>query len=193
MQEFFMNYNLGVYGDSIAYGYGNNNKSWFDMLSSGVSAIKLAQNGENISEVLKKICNDENNYQTLIIAVGINDLLQVSQNPQDLLIMSLVAQYEEVLKIAKAKADKIIIQSVLPIREELFPHQDWLDCEKWAFNINAIKFNQNILNLTKKHGLIYLDTYNGFKVLQLSEFYIDAVHLNEQGQQNLFREYEKLV
>lgn len=55
------------------------------------------------------------------------------------------------------------------------------------------KFNQNILNLTKKHGLIYLDTYNRFKVLQLSEFYIDAVHLNEQGQQNLFREYEKLV
>ena len=42
-----MNYNIGVYGDSIAFGYGNNNHSWFEMLSkeSDEKNINLAQNG----------------------------------------------------------------------------------------------------------------------------------------------------
>lgn len=39
-----MNYKFGVYGDSIAFGYGNNNQSWFDELYLGNEALKLAQN-----------------------------------------------------------------------------------------------------------------------------------------------------
>ena len=53
-----MNYKFGVYGDSIAFGYGNNNQSWFDELYLGNEALKLAQNGEKIEDVLSKIKQD---------------------------------------------------------------------------------------------------------------------------------------
>ena len=48
-----MNYKFGVYGDSIAFGYGNNNQSWFDELYLGNEALKLAQNGEKINPDLR--------------------------------------------------------------------------------------------------------------------------------------------
>ena len=67
-----MNYKFGVYGDSIAFGYGNNNQSWFDELYLGNEALKLAQNGEQIEGVLRKIKQDDNHYDTLFMAVGIN-------------------------------------------------------------------------------------------------------------------------
>jgi hypothetical protein len=40
-----LDYQYGVYGDSIAFGYGNNNQSWFDINYKGLKSIKLAQNG----------------------------------------------------------------------------------------------------------------------------------------------------
>ena len=49
-----MNYKFGVYGDSIAFGYGNNNQSWFDELYLGSNALKLAQNGEKIEDVFNE-------------------------------------------------------------------------------------------------------------------------------------------
>ena len=55
-----MNYRFGVYGDSIAFGYGNNNHSWFDELYFANEALKLAQNGEKIEDVLNKIKQDNN-------------------------------------------------------------------------------------------------------------------------------------
>ena len=70
-----MNYKFGVYGDSIAFGYGNNNQSWFDIVSLGSKAIKLAQNGETVCNVLEKIKLDNNCYEVLYVAVGVNDLL----------------------------------------------------------------------------------------------------------------------
>ena len=63
-----MNYKFGVYGDSIAFGYGNNNQSWFDELYLGNEALKLAQNGEKIEDVLSNIKQDNNHYDTLFFA-----------------------------------------------------------------------------------------------------------------------------
>lgn len=71
----------GVYGDSIAFGYGNGNYSWFDRLAENKTALKLAQNGAKIADVAAALANDKNYYQTLFIAVGINDLLQPKEAP----------------------------------------------------------------------------------------------------------------
>ena len=84
-----MNYKFGVYGDSIAFGYGNNNQSWFDELYLGNEALKLAQNGEKIEDVLSKIKQDNNHYDTLFMAVGINDLLSETPKPNQIDISSL--------------------------------------------------------------------------------------------------------
>ena len=186
-----MNYKFGVYGDSIAFGYGNNNQSWFDELYLGNEALKLAQNGEKIADVLRKIKQDDNHYDTLFLAVGINNLLSGAPKPNQIDISSLINQYEEVLKVAKTKASNIIVQSVLPIREELFPNQDWLDENKWGFNADVETFNQKLAKLCETHQIKYLDTYTNFSSLDLSKIYIDAVHLNKEGQQELARVYNK--
>ena len=119
-----MDYKISVYGDSIAYGYGSNNKSWFDGLTAFKNKIKNAQNGETTSNVLDKLIKDTNTYDIIIIAVGINDLLQESRKAEDFVNIKLMAQYNQILTIAKTKADKIIIQSVLPVIENRFPNHN---------------------------------------------------------------------
>ena len=184
-----MNYKFGVYGDSIAFGYGNNNQSWFDMLYSESRGLKLAQNGEKIEDVLHKIKEDNNNYDTLIFAVGINNLLSETPRPNQINVSSLINQYEEALKVAKTKASNVIIQSVLPVREELFPNQNWLDEDKWGFNADIETFNQKLVELCEKHQITYLDAYTNFSLLDLSKIYMDAVHLNKEGQSELAKIY----
>ena len=184
-----MNYKFGVYGDSIAFGYGNNNQSWFDELYLGNEALKLAQNGEKIVYVLNKIKQDNNHYDTLFLAVGINDLLSTSTQSNQIAISELIGKYKEILEIAKNKASRVIVQSVLPAREELFPNQAWLDEDKWAFNSDIELFNQKLAELCKTHQIKYLDVYTSFCSLVLSKIYMDAVHLNKVGQQELARVY----
>ena len=186
-----MNYKFGVYGDSIAFGYGNNNQSWFDELYLGNEALKIAQNGEQIEGVLRKIKQDDNHYDTLFLAVGINNLLSGAPKPNQINISSLINRYEEVLKVAKTKASNIIVQSILPVREELFPNQAWLDEDKWGFNADVETFNQKLAELCETHQIKYLDAYTNFSSLDLSKIYMDAVHLNKEGQQELAMVYNK--
>jgi lysophospholipase L1-like esterase len=186
-----MNYKFGVYGDSIAFGYGNNNQSWFDELYLGSNALKLAQNGEKIEDVLSKIKQDNNHYDTLFFAVGINDLLSTSPQSNQIAISELIGKYKEILEIAKNKASRIVVQSVLPVREELFPNQVWLDEDKWAFNSDIELFNQKLAELCETHQIEYLDAYTNFSSLDLSKIYMDAVHLNKLGQSEMARVYKK--
>ena len=151
--------------------------------------MKLAQNGEKIEDVLSKIKQDNNHYDTLFFAVGINDLLSGIPKPNQIDISSLINQYEEVLKVAQTNASNIIVQSVLPVREELFPNQDWLDEDKWGFNADVETFNQKLAKLCETHQIKYLDAYTNFSSLDLSKIYMDAVHLNKEGQQELAKVY----
>ena len=188
-----MNYKFGVYGDSIAFGYGNNNQSWFDELYLGSNALKLAQNGEKIEDVLSKIKQDNNHYDTLFLAVGINNLLTTSPQNNQIAIPELIGKYKEILEIAQNKASRIVVQSVLPVREELFPNQNWLDEDKWGFNADIETFNQKLKELCEKHQIKYLDAYTNFSSLDLSKIYMDAVHLNKHGQSELAKIYRKIV
>ena len=97
------------------------------------------------------------------------------------------------LEIAQNKASKVVVQSVLPAREELFPNQAWLDEDKWALNSDIEIFNQKLLQLCSEFNVVYLDTYSEFCTKNLAERYIDAVHLNKVGQQELAKIYRKIV
>ena len=129
----------------------------------------------------------------MFFAVGINNLLSGIPKPDQIDIPSLINQYEEILKTAKTKASNIIVQSVLPVREELFPNQDWLDEDKWGFNADVETFNQKLAKLCETHQIKYLDAYTNFSSLDLSKIYMDAVHLNKEGQQELAKIYRKIV
>ena len=187
-----MNYKFGVYGDSIAYGYGNNSKSWFDILFGDFS-LKQAQNGEKIADVLYKIKQDSNYYDTLFIAVGINDLLISKPKISPNILQNLINDYKKILESASTRATQIIVQSVLPVREELFPHQAWLDENKWAYNSDIMLFNQKLSNLCAEQEIKYLDTYNSFSQKNLANLYVDAVHLNQTGQNELATLYTKIT
>ncbi len=185
-------YDFAVYGDSIAYGYGNADESWFDKLYSDKKSIKLAQNGEKTADVLRKIKNDDNTYQTLIIAVGINDLLQTSPLAIKYSFADLLSQYTDILQIATGKAERVIVQSVLPVREDLFPNQDWLDIDMWAQNETIVQFNAALNLLCQKFAVTFVDFYNIFTEQNLTTLYCDAVHLNNRGQAFLKTLYEQV-
>lgn len=179
-----MDYKYVVYGDSIAFGYGNNNKSWFDLLFYNEKNLKSAQNGETISGVLNKIKGDVYSYDVLYIAIGINDLLSSSMVSQ-INVLPLINQYEEILKIAKLKAKEVVVLSVLPVREDEFPSQNWLDEDMWCFNSDIINFNENVRLLCNKYNVQFFDVYNKFILYDLNDLYIDAVHLNKLGQEKV--------
>ncbi len=191
LKKCFQIYNVGVYGDSIAFGYGNNNISWFDKLHKGKNALKLAQNGEKIANVLQKSKTDNKSYSTLIFAIGINDLLQISPLVTKRSFSDLLSQYEEILKRAKEKAQHVIVQSVLPVREDLFPNQDWLDIDMWAHNETITCFNTSLALLCQKLSIQFIDFYTVFEKQNLADLYCDAVHLNNEGQTFLKELYEK--
>ena len=188
-----MNFKFGVYGDSIAFGYGTGGKSWFDILAGKQTAVKLAQNGEKIIDVLNKLKKDSNHYQILILAAGLNDLLQSTQNPSDCNIAATVKAYQKILSRASKIADKVIVQAVLPVRESLFPKQDWLDEPEWAFNINIEKFNLILHDLASQNNALFLDLYRHFVLLPLDKLLSDAVHLNNEGQIMLAKLYKDSV
>ncbi len=185
-----MEYEISVYGDSIAFGYGSNNKSWFDALSGFKNKIKYAQNGETVSNVLEKIQKDDNICNTMIIAVGINDLLQESRKAEEFVNLKLMTQYNQILEVAKTKADKVIIQSVLPVIEKRFPNQPWLDTPQYAFNKTIETFNRMLQYLAKEQGIAYIDAYTEFKASELQDLYVDAAHLNAKGQDKLKEIYQ---
>ena len=191
--ESLMDYKFGVYGDSIAFGYGCNGRSWFDILADKQVVIKLAQNGEKTTDVLRKIEKDNNHYQILILAVGINDLLQDDNIPANCDVGTIIENYEKILDIAVKKADKIIIQSVLPVREELFPEQNWLDKPQWVLNTNVEKFNIKLRNLAQVKKVTFLNAYDEFTLIELNEVQIDAVHLNKKGNLVLAELYQNLA
>ncbi len=184
-----MKYAIGVYGDSISFGYGNNDTSWFDRLSGFDNKLKLSQNGETICNVLNKISFHTNSYQTLIIAVGINDFFQDSPLIDTSTITDKIAQYEQILKIAKKISSKIVVQSLLPVIEDRFPNQKYLDEPKWLFNINAIEFNKLLLPLARKYNAQFIDSFKIFNQKDLTELYFDGVHPNKYGQDLLLKIY----
>ncbi|MBE6450938.1 MAG: hypothetical protein E7016_03115 [Alphaproteobacteria bacterium] len=188
-----MNYKFGIYGDSIAFGYGNNNQSWFDELYSGNKALKLAQNGEKTEDVLRKIKQDNNRYDILFLAVGINNLLSDAPQCNPFAIAEFISQYEQILLSAQDKASKIVVQSVLPAQEKLFPNQAWLDKDKWVFYSDIEIFNQSLANLCNKHKVQFIDAYAIFCLLNLSDIYTDGVHLNTLGQNILASIYKQNI
>ena len=72
-------------------------------------------------------------------------------------------------------------------------NQSWFDENKWGFNADVETFNQKLVELCEKHQIKYLDAYTSFCSLDLSKIYIDAIHLNKVGQQELAKIYRKIV
>lgn len=97
------------------------------------------------------------------------------------------------LKLARTKSLHIVVQSVLPVQEELFPQQDWLNEDKRGFNADIEAFNKSITQLCKKYQIKYLDAYTNFCSSDLSDFYMDAVHLNKRGQSELAKIYKNKI
>ena len=72
-------------------------------------------------------------------------------------------------------------------------NQAWLDEDKWGFNADVELFNQKLVELCTKLNVEYIDAYSEFCTKNLAERYIDAVHLNKVGQQELAKIYRKIV
>lgn len=181
---------IGVYGDSIAYGYGNHNRSWFDLLSASCEFKnyqfrKLVRNGEKISGIASELKLNSSHFDILFLSAGINDLL-FNENILDPASFSETLKiWDNVLASVSRMSSQVVVTSVLPVREKLFPDQPWLDMPMWGKNTDIIRFNQELSVLSRRHQSIFLDLYSPFAMQDLSALYVDAVHLNTAGQ-NLF-------
>ena len=171
-----------VLGDSISFGYGNQDNSWFDMLETTAFKEKKAFNGALIEDVYATSITIDGKYDKIHIAVGINDLLFT--NEKDIKLDDLLQSYKKLLNVLMNKADNVYILSVLPVIEAYFPEQDWLCSEMWAKNEIIEKFNQ-LLRLKFNERCVFIDTYSVFQALNLKNYYIDAVHPNKIGQEKL--------
>ncbi len=178
---------VAVYGDSIAYGFGSGDKSWFDLLPDNYQKSKFAVNGAITEEVLEEILKHDEKFDIIFLAVGINDLFNMINFNYGFLL----EQYEEILNIAKEKANKVVVQAVLPMLETgTFPI--WFQREE-PLKLIIESFNIKLAELAKNRGCIFVDAHSEFLKLDLTKFYADDVHLNRAGQQKLFEIYDNYL
>ncbi len=177
---------IAVYGDSIAFGCGSGDKSWFDMLENQGQKFKFAFNGARICDSLDQIKKCEENFDQIYLAIGVNDLFSINSFHYDIFL----EQYENLITYAKQKANQVIIQGLLPvIIHTNSPYV--LPNEVDPINLIIESFNFKLKEHCQKRSCIFIDAFAEFIKLDLKDYYSDDIHLSDLGQIYLLGIYNK--
>lgn len=196
---------IAVLGDSISQGlFDESGFGWFGRLSNMISNKNEKYAFHNISMNGDKICDSYHRFasecttrdiDTLIIAVGTNDLLrQGSPDAQLDISKELRGQYwDSLLDMAKTKIKQIVVLDVLPVREEI---EDDGEVDIYQFNKDIEEYNKQIEKICSEKKIIFIKLYDKWAKRDLSDYYVDSGHPNGAGHQliadEVFEELNKL-
>lgn len=127
-------------------------------------------NGDNIEGVINRIDEViESNPEKIFLLIGINDLGRKRT------VNQILIDYERLIVLIKDKTPKteVYIQSILPTYNQ-----------KYRKNEDIVEINKGLMELSKKHNLIFVNLFDSFKndknELDLNYTY-DGLHLNGNG------------
>lgn len=179
-------------GDSLIFGYGVKPKdNWINKLKTtyDLDIHNKGINGSTSTDMLVRFQKDVINLypNILFLMAGTNDLL--SNRP----VTSIINNIEVMIKDALSNNIEVYIgipPNIIPeMANELFMRSDTYD----YCNENLPLLRNELLNLCTSYSLKYIDFYSLTEnAKELSNLYVDGIHLNPQGQNLLFKTAKKL-
>ena len=196
---------IGAMGDSITNGYWDEEGiGWFGRLGRKIlkdfpkqyGFTNISQNGDRICDAFHRLGSDAltRDIDILIVAIGINDVIQRVSDPVTDMSLALRGEYwRSFLDLAQQNYKQILILDILPVREELYP----VDDSSGAFfhkNNVSIEYNQLIKKLCQERNIPFFARYENWKNRNLADFYDDTAHPNTKGHEAIADEvYKELL
>ncbi|MFT4250363.1 MAG: SGNH/GDSL hydrolase family protein [Candidatus Woesearchaeota archaeon] len=166
-----------VFGDSIAFGRGNNSqrgwsgrlREYFESLDEYNAVYTLAIPGETSTGLLKrieieaqartKVLREEDTY-TIIITIGINDAkLLGSKNIPQTRPETFRKNIQEIIRIAKKYAEQIVVLGLTPVDEKLTnPYEG-----TWFSNQRIQEYNEVLKEISVQEQTSFLDLFAQLK------------------------------
>jgi lysophospholipase L1-like esterase len=170
--------------DRLTVLLGDSLSLWFppELLPGQRTWLNQGISGENSVGLLKRLnLLDELKPQTILVMVGVNDLIKGSSDEV------VLENYKQILQALKQKHPKseIVVQSLLPHGGDRLTVDDREAVAKVA-NERIYKFNQKLSGLTSELEVSFLNLYPLFvdsDGLLTEAFSTDGLHLNQQGYQ----------
>ena len=179
-------------GDSLIFGYGVKPKdNWVNKLKTthDLDIHNKGINGSTSTDMLVRFQKDVINLSPniLFLMTGTNDLL--SNRP----VTSIINNIEVMIKDALSNNIDVYIgipPNIIPeMANKLFMRSDTYDYCKESLPL----LRNELLNLCNSYSLKYIDFYSLTEnAKELSNLYLDGIHLNPQGQNLLFKTAKKL-
>lgn len=194
-------------GDSVANGYWDKRGlGWFGRLQEAVAAKypfkfgfnNLAQSGDRTVDTYYRLCSDAlaRHPDILIIAVGKNDLIRwgAPDAPTDQSPQATAEYWERLLEVARVSVPKVLVLGLLPAVEARCPTTGWDgQTPAWKFNADRTALDSQIAQWCQAAGVEYLPMFDVFGTGDISGFYYDSAHPNDQGHALMCaRVFEKL-
>lgn len=179
-------------GDSLIFGYGVKPKdNWVNKLKTtyDLDIHNKGINGSTSTDMLVRFQKDviDLSPNILFLMAGTNDLL--SNRP----VTSIINNIEVMIKDALSNNIEVYIgipPNIIPeMANELF-----MKCDTYDYCNESLPLLRNeLLNLCNFYSLKYIDFYSLTEnAKELSNLYLDGIHLNPQGQNLLFKTAKKL-
>jgi lysophospholipase L1-like esterase len=170
--------------DRLTVLLGDSLSLWFpaELLPGQRTWLNQGISGENSVGLLKRLnLLDELKPQTILVMVGVNDLIKGSSDEV------VLENYKQILQALKQKHPKseIVVQSLLPHGGDRLTVDDREAVANVA-NERIYKFNQKLSGLTSELEVSFLNLYPLFvdgDGLLTEAFSTDGLHLNQQGYQ----------
>jgi lysophospholipase L1-like esterase len=155
---------------------------WFpaEMLPSDRVWLNQGMSGENSAGLLKRLkLLDEVQPETIVVMVGINDLIKGTSDEQ------ILDNYRQIIKDLKEKHPKttIVVQSVLPHGGDRVATIDREQVLQLS-NERIYQFNQKLSGLTAETEVLFLNLHPLFTDadgLMQADLSTDGLHLKRQG------------
>jgi len=202
--------NILVFGDSIDYGFYDNEGGWVDRLKRYLFALSRDRNlehdlkvynlgisGDTTTEILDRFdCetkprNWENQETIVVFSIGLNDsviILEKNKMPMNQFITNI----DLLLKKAKVYTNKIVFIGPTPVDELLVTPMPWSPTEFW-FNREIRKYDRTLRKICRKSKVDYIELFNKFVKRKYKQLLEDGAHPNTKGHELIFKIVKKYL
>ena len=189
--------NVGMLGDSIAYGYADDQDlGWFSRLgqmilkNSGETYFfhNMSQSGDNVADTTNRAISEvlSRHFDLILVNTGINDLrrrknIHLELDFSDGARMMYWHKLLDILCMTKAQ---IVVLDLTPVIENRYTEQASLI----RYNSDVEHYNDIIKEICKERKVYFFARYDRWKNRDLDALYKDATHPNAQGHQIMAEE-----
>ncbi|MBP3688212.1 MAG: SGNH/GDSL hydrolase family protein [Alphaproteobacteria bacterium] len=189
--------NIGMVGDSIAYGcYDEQDLGWFVRLGKKILSShsgeyvfnNMSQSGDNIADVANR-ANFEvlsRQFNLIIVNIGINDLRRRKDSKLQLDFSegARIMYWNKLLDILGKTGATIVVTDLTPVIENRYTEQASLI----RYNTDVERYNEIIKHICQQRNIRFFERYGVWKNRELEKFYKDATHPNAKGHQIMAEE-----